>query len=62
MKACVIYAGKDNLRKKLSTDLLKLSLYDDWHERYPENIYDEMTCEAAALFETLLEYENTTID
>jgi hypothetical protein len=62
VKACVKYAGRGKLRRKLNTDLLKLSLYDDWHERYPEDVYDEMKFQAAVLFEELLEYEDTTID
>ena len=62
VKACVRYAGKGNLRRKLDTDLLKLSLYDDWRERYPEKVYDEMIYKAAVLFETLLSYEDTDID
>lgn len=59
VKACVDYAGHKNLRRKLDTSILRLSLYDDLHSRYSEKAYDDITHEIVVLFEEVRDYEDT---
>ena len=59
VKACVAYAGHQNVRGKLDTSILRLHLYDDLHGTRSEEAYDETSRPIIALFEDLLEYEDT---
>lgn len=59
VKAGVSYAGHENVGRKLDTSILRLHLYDDLHDRCSEEYYDEITHEIIALFEHLLDYEDT---
>ena len=59
VKACVGYAGHGNLRRKLSTSILSSHLFDDLHSKYSEKDYDEIKHKIIALFEELLDYEDT---
>ncbi len=60
VKACVKYAGCQNIRKKIGTQILRASLYDDLHEGCSQEAYEDITSEIVELFESLLEYEETT--
>jgi len=60
VKACVKYAGYQNIRKKIDTSILRTSLYNDLHEKCSQEGYDDITSEIVELFESLLEYEETT--
>ena len=60
VKACVKYAGCQNIRKKIGTQILKASLYDDLHGKYSQKDYENTRDEIVELFERLLEYEETT--
>ena len=60
VKACVQFAGHEDVRKKLDTSILRLHLYDAFHEQYSEENYDKFTHKIIVLFETLLDYEDTT--
>jgi len=59
VKACVDYAGRPNLRRKLSIDILKLSLYDALHDKYSEKAYENLGDEIVILFEHIIDYEDT---
>ena len=59
VKACIGYAGHGNVVRKLDTSILRLHLYDDLHDRYSEEYYDEITHKIIVLFERLLNYEDT---
>ena len=58
VKACVSYAGGEDVQKKISPSYLRLHLYDDLHNIYSEKAYDEITHQIIVLFESLLEYED----
>jgi len=60
VKACVNYAGCQNIRRKIDTQILKAFLYDDLHGKCSQEGYEDITSEIVELFESLLEYEETT--
>ena len=59
VKASVDYAGHQNVRRNLDPSILRLHLYDDLHDRYSEEFYDDITHQIIDLFEHLLDYEDT---
>ena len=61
VKACVRFAGHEDLGRKLDISYLRLHLYDSFHDKYNEEYYDEFTHKIVVLFEHLRDYENTTL-
>ena len=67
VKACVNHVGSGDLGRKLSIDILKLSLYDSFHEKYndrkkyTEEAYDEFVHKIVVLFEHLRDYEDAKL-
>ena len=59
VKACIDYAGHENVARKLDTSILRLHLYDDLHDRCSKEYYDEITHKIIVLFEHLPNYEDT---
>ncbi len=59
VKACMSFAGNNNVGEKLDTSLLRLHLHDDFKEQFTEEYYEKITHVIIVLFESLFDYENT---
>jgi hypothetical protein len=61
VKACVRFAGHEDLGRKLDITYLRAHLYDSFHDKYTEEYYDKFTHKIVVLFEHLRDYEDTTL-
>lgn len=59
VKSVVNWAGGKEVQKKVDHQYLKLHLYDDFHDKYSEEYYDNLQRDIMVKVESLLEYEDT---